>query len=331
MNEITNILNSVDSHEKSVMIDALLESGHGDEAVAVFMKDNNLNNAAESLNLKPEDLYLLHKKFFRKIKTREDVLKFEKGIKDMDTAFDECPYPLFHSFADGMYTREIHFNKGDLIVGAIHKNEYFVNVLKGRLWVVSEFGAKEIIAPASFTAKAGVKHIGFTLEDTVWSDTHKVNAVNVEEAEKEIFSSSYKDLDNHNRVIQSEFSNMCDDLGMTEKEIRVASETDESLIDWKADPIEIRSSSIEGQGVFVTKDVKVGQIIALARDGNKRTFAGRYVNHSNNPNSSGIVEQGNGYFIATKDIKNGEEVTANYREITEKSKKLDGELLCLDG
>jgi len=145
--------------------------------------------------ISPELSYGIRQLFFHETKTREDVLKLEEEIKDLPTAYAGNPYPLFHSFADGMYTREMHVPKGDFIVGAIHKNEYFVNVLKGRLWVVSEFGAKDLTAPCSFKAKAGVKHIGFIIEDTVWSDTHKVTTESIEDAEKEIFVESYEELD----------------------------------------------------------------------------------------------------------------------------------------
>ena len=157
-----------------------------------------------------ENHAILHDVFFNLVKTRKDILKLEDYITHMDTSYDECPYPIFHSFADGMYTRQIHVNKGDLIVGAIHRNEYFVNVLKGRIWIVSEFGAKEIVAPASFTAPAGVKHIGYTLEDTVWTDTHKVSSDNIEEAEKELFVDSYEELDRLNGIVDGEFIDMCE-------------------------------------------------------------------------------------------------------------------------
>jgi len=297
--------------------------------IDLFIEDNELHGVAESLGLTAEDLRMMRSRFFGEVCTRDDVLSFESEIKAMSTAFDECPYPLFHTFADGMYTREIHFNKGDLIVGAIHKNEYFVNVLKGRIWVVSEFGAKEICAPASFTAKAGVKHIGFTLEDTVWTDTHRVESDNIADAEKEIFAESYDDLDNHNKVV---YSKMCDDIGMFEQDIRSASLIESDLIDQPhLDPVEIKNSDIEGMGVFATRNIYAGGTIAVARIGDKRTSAGRYVNHSDNPNSAGTIDNGVGYFVAIRDIGKGDEITADYREIRKQAELLDRGDLCQDG
>jgi len=168
-----------------------------------------------NLMLPEKELATWHEIFFENIKCREDIIAFEQIIKDMETSFDECPYPIFHSFADGMYTREMHARGGDLIVGAIHRNEYFVNVLQGHLWVVSEFGAKEIKAPASFKVKAGTKNIGFTLEDTVWVDTHKVSSNTVEEAEKEIFVDSYEEFDRLNNTYDS----MCHESGHTPEQL----------------------------------------------------------------------------------------------------------------
>lgn len=143
----------------------------------------------------------LFTRFFHTVKTREDILAFEKEITQMDIVFMGNPFPTFHSFANGMYTREVHVPAGHLIVGAIHKNDYFVNVPKGRLWVVSEFGAKEVIGPTSFVCKAGIKNIGFIIEDLVWIDTHKTNETEVDKAEKDIFVDSYQELDDINHII----------------------------------------------------------------------------------------------------------------------------------
>lgn len=290
---------------------------------------NEIAAAAESIPmLSAEDLMMVHRKIFSEIKTREDILDFEAEIKAMETSFDECPYPLFHTFADGMYTREIHFNKGDLIVGAIHKNDYFVNVLKGRIWVVSEFGPKEIIAPASFTAKAGVKHIGFTLEDTVWSDTHKVNSTTVEEAEKEIFADSYDELDRHNGII---YSDMCADIGLSEEEVKAMSDIEHDIIEQPEDHIEFHESAIHGMGTYATKDISAGERVATARVGTNRTPAGKYVNHSDTPNTIGMVHENEGYYEAVMNIKKGDEITANYRDIRVQAKLLDRGESCQDG
>jgi len=274
----------------------------------------------------------IHSLFFEKEKTRKDILWMEKWIARMNTSFDECPYPIFHSFANGMYTREMHINGGDLIVGKIHKNDYFVKMLTGRAWVVSEFGAKELIAPCSFVAKAGVKHIGFHLEDTVWTDVHKVSSENIEEAEVEIFADSYEELDTYNNIISNDFAEMCIDIGLSEEVVKELSEDISDLIDQPSDDsIEVKESSIDGLGVFSLKPIKAGERIAIGRIGDKRTQAGRYVNHSDLPNAKPIIEEDMGIFVALVDINEGDEITADYRDVKHKSNELDGVILCQAG
>lgn len=134
--------------------------------------------------------------------TRKELLEIQETIESWPDSLGEDPFPLFHSFADGMYTREMHVPALHFVVGKIHKNPYFVNVMKGRLFVISEFGCRELTAPCSFAAQAGVKHIGLTMEDTVWSDVHKVDSTTVKEAEEEIFAVSYEDLDEYNNVYE---------------------------------------------------------------------------------------------------------------------------------
>ena len=267
--------------------------------------------------------------FFGGEKTREDVLDFEEYIKNLPNAFDECPYELFHSFANGMYTREIHIPAGDIIVGKIHRSDYFVNVIKGKLWVMSEHGSKEVTAPASFVAKAGVKHIGYTLEDTVWSDTHKTDKTTIEEAEKEIFVDSYQELDRLNGII--EYGEACKDIGLTVEQAHELSHIDYDLIEQPDRFIEIKTSPIEGHGVFGTIDFNKGELIAVGRIGKCRTPAGRYTNHSGAPNSEAVILDDKGYFFALKDIAKGTEVTVNYREVREKAMQLDRYESCLDG
>ena len=284
----------------------------------------NKNKASNSQTInKNEDRDALCFLFFSVIKNRQDILNFEKYIRSMPTAFDQCPYPIFHSFADGMYTREIHINKGDLAVGAIHRNDYFVNVLKGRLWVVSEFGSREIIAPDSFIAKAGVKHIVFTLEDTVWTDTHKTDKTSIDKAEKEIFVESYEEFDRCKKI----------------HEVLGLDEDDESLKNYKKfddiikQPesfIVIKQSKIDGLGVFAKRRISKGEKIT-ARIRNSRTYAGRYVNHSDEPNSEAITEDDKGLFLVTKEIENNSEITVNYSDVRDCAKSLDRYLSCQDG
>ncbi|EKD44233.1 MAG: hypothetical protein ACD_71C00206G0003 [uncultured bacterium (gcode 4)] len=105
----------------------------------------------------------------------------------------------------------------------------------------------------------------------------------------------------------------------------------------KTDKVVIKQSDIHGKGVFATRDFKAGEIIlqwdksVILSDveferlsDNEKQYVNfmegvhvymqepeKYVNHSSNPNT--IAKQ----FcdIATRDIKEGEEITSNYDEV----------------
>lgn len=113
--------------------------------------------------------------------------------------------------------------------------------------------------------------------------------------------------------------------------------------------IEVRSSPIHGKGVFACRDFKAGEIVidwstcsriltdneygSLSED-EKRYVSkhegkwilfsspGKYVNHSCNPNTRAE----NGCDVAVRDIKKGEEITADY--ITEQVPVFFGECSC---
>lgn len=84
---------------------------------------------------------------------------------------------------------------------------------------------------------------------------------------------------------------------------------------------QVRDSNIEGKGLFLSWHTMSGQIIAPARIAGKRTPAGRYVNHSMNPNCKYIAdENGDIYLVSLRDIDGckgggcGEELTVDYRQ-----------------
>jgi hypothetical protein len=67
--------------------------------------------------------------------------------------------------------------------------------------------------------------------------------------------------------------------------------------------------------VFANRTIADGEIIAPARRNGKRCIAGRFTNHSHDPNAkfvqTGIDDHAD--MIATRKIENGEEITVDYR------------------
>jgi hypothetical protein len=83
----------------------------------------------------------------------------------------------------------------------------------------------------------------------------------------------------------------------------------------------VAPSNIDGQGLIVTGNIVAGEIIAPARLNGLRTPAGRFTNHSKNPNAMMILlDNGDINLVATIAIDGcqggnlGKEVTIDYRQ-----------------
>ena len=133
------------------------------------------------------------------IPTRKELMQIHNIINSWPDRIDDCE--LYESLNDGLYTRELHMPKGVIVAGKIHKYPYFVSILKGKCRLLSEHYNKIVEAPMTFTLPAGIKHIVYNLEVTVWSDVHTGTWSSIEEASEEIFASSYEELDEHLNII----------------------------------------------------------------------------------------------------------------------------------
>jgi hypothetical protein len=134
----------------------------------------------------------------RKIRYRESVADLVEHMKPLPGYFegnsDVCP--LKHSYAHGVYIREIFMPKGTLIVSKIHKYSYPYFVLKGRMSIWTEEGEVEITAPYQGITTAGTQRVLFIHEDTTWINVHS-NPKEIRDYEKIediIFAESYDEI-----------------------------------------------------------------------------------------------------------------------------------------
>ena len=129
---------------------------------------------------------------------RIEALFINSGSSDIFVGNSD-ELPLTHSFSDGIYTREIFIRKGMFAIGKIHKSDHTFFLMKGKLLLCSEDGAKEIDAPFYGTASAGTKRVAIALEDTVFVNVHP-NPNNIQDIEKleDIFVvNSYEEYKNY--------------------------------------------------------------------------------------------------------------------------------------
>jgi len=78
----------------------------------------------------------------------------------------------------------------------------------------------------------------------------------------------------------------------------------------------IKSSGIEGLGLFATQDIKAGTQLGVSHiiisDDIIRLPLGGFINHTDNPNCVRIDVANKSYLHTLKDIKQDEEITLKY-------------------
>ena len=79
-----------------------------------------------------------------KLSSRKKILDFQSMlISEADgvnvvTHQDSELFPLKHTFADGIYVRQMSMNPGSVVVGAIHKHLHVWFLLTGKIRVGTE-------------------------------------------------------------------------------------------------------------------------------------------------------------------------------------------------
>lgn len=85
----------------------------------------------------------------------------------------QAEHELTHSFAPGVYLREILMLKDTILIGHEHKFEHFNIVLSGKALVYMDGKVAEITAPCYFKSGAGVQKVLYIIEDMRWATIHQ--------------------------------------------------------------------------------------------------------------------------------------------------------------
>jgi hypothetical protein len=127
---------------------------------------------------------------------RAEILKIEKTISECPQAYfgDNERCPLFHSFADGVYVREIQIPAGELLVGKIHRHSHPNFLLHGKVTVITEEGGQETLtAPCYMISPAGTKRAVYVHEDCSWVTVHVTDETDLEKIEEYVIAKDYDD------------------------------------------------------------------------------------------------------------------------------------------
>lgn len=94
-----------------------------------------------------------------------------------------CPLnaPVHHSFAGGIYMRQVFVPAGSLVTSRIHKTEHHFALLMGEASVAIVGGAVErFTAPHAGITLPGTRRLVYTHSDIIWATYHATEETDVE-------------------------------------------------------------------------------------------------------------------------------------------------------
>jgi hypothetical protein len=128
------------------------------------------------------------KSYKDKVKQIEDYfISIADGVNVIgngkEITYGEGLWGYKHSFADGIYIREMMMKQGQLGFSAIHKHSYGFFLLSGILASSKEEGIEEFVAPCYIISPQGAKRIVYAIEDCVITTVH-ANPTNTEDLDE---------------------------------------------------------------------------------------------------------------------------------------------------
>jgi hypothetical protein len=244
---------------------------------------------------------------------RKSIMGLEEAMKSMPEAVYADFFKTTHHFEDGIYMRECLIPAGFVLTGKVHSTGHYNMLVQGKITVWTEDGIKTLSAPAVIKSKPGIKRVGYAHEDAIWITVHHnpSNERDIEKVEARLYAETFEGA---YLQTQKTFNDAIAFIGMSEDEVKSISENESDQIPFPLDfGVEVKPSPIHGTGMFAIKEFKKGETIAPARISGMRTPAGRFTNHSGNPNAKSITMiSGDVYFLACEDIKAGEEILNDY-------------------
>ena len=126
------------------------------------------------------------------------------NIVDLENALlaeEQIELPLRHTFANGVYAREMTIPAGVTLTGKIHRYPCINIISKGSLVAVTDEGTYQVEAPYTFVSGAGVKKAIHALTDSVWTTVHPwVGEEDLDLIEEKLIVPSYEALEHEQRL-----------------------------------------------------------------------------------------------------------------------------------
>ena len=144
------------------------------------------------------------------VNSREKILELERALINAADGVniegdgkrvmtDSKIAPIKHTFADGVYIRQMDMVKESIVVGAIHKHLHVWFLLTGHVTVATEETTEDYIAPCYVVSTPGVKRVILANEDSIFVNIHKnpSNTQDVDRLEKEIVALNYEEYEEY--------------------------------------------------------------------------------------------------------------------------------------
>ena len=108
-------------------------------------------------------------------------------------------FPLKHTFADGVYIRQMDMKAGSIVIGAIHNHLHVWFLLTGHLAVATEDSIEEFVAPCYVLAEPGSKRVIYAMEESIFVNVHKnpKNIKDIKKLEDEIVSLTFEEYEEY--------------------------------------------------------------------------------------------------------------------------------------
>lgn len=257
--------------------------------------------------------------------TRAQIERLEAAMLAQPQA--DCP--VVHSFAPGLYVRQVTLKAGTYAIGHYQRTTHLNVMLAGRVTMIEGDVRVERVAPLTYVAGPGRK-IGYIHEDVIWLNIYATEETDIATLEamfldkSEAWQQSRKTIAQDRQVDVEDFRYALKDLDVTAEMVRQQSENAADQVPFPPGSygVKVGPSRIEGLGLIATSDFQPGQAIAPARIGGKRTPAGRYTNHALRPNAQ-IVPGASGDMVLValtaiagcRGGDDGEEITVDYRQV----------------
>ena len=104
-----------------------------------------------------------------------------------------------HTFADGIYVREMSIPKGEAVIGAIHKHLHVWILLSGCIRVATQDSVEEYKAPCTLLSRPGIKRVIYAVEDSIFTNIHKnpSDTQDLDILQEEIVALNYKEYEEY--------------------------------------------------------------------------------------------------------------------------------------